>query len=90
MSGEGVVRVPAEVAYNPRAATLYIQLKKSSSKAVNKLPGGNEPDIILILTIHDIYDGLAGIEILLNPKSKLKQTLDNELTKLTKKEAQKK
>ena len=87
MSGEGLVRVPAEVAYNPRAATLYIQLKKSSSKAINKLPQGNEPAIILILTIHDIYNGLAGIEILLNPKSQLKQTLDNELTKLTKKEA---
>ena len=82
------MRVPAEVAYNPRAATLYIQLKKSSSKAINKLPRGNQPDIILILTIHDIYDGLAGIEILLNPKSQLKQTRDKELTKLTKKEVE--
>jgi len=76
------VSIPAEVTYNPRVASLYIQLKKSYSKAVDKLPQGGKPDVMLIFMIRDIQDGLVGIEMLLNPESQLKRILDNELRRL--------
>ena len=80
MPGREIRRLPAEVIYDPEAASLYIQLKKrvALSRAIDRNPRGDGRDITLIILDYDASGGLSGIEILLNPNSQLKQTLDND------------
>jgi len=79
--------LPAEVIYDPEAAAVYIQFRKRVHyiQVIKKLPQEARSDILLIVVDYERDHGLSGIEILLNPRSKLKLLLDNELRKLIEK-----
>ena len=83
--GREIRRLPAEVIYDPEAASLYIQLKKRVvwSRAIDRAPRGDGRDITLIIMDYDASGGLSGIEILLNPSSQLKLALDDDLGRKT-------
>ena len=67
-----------EVTYDSEAAAIYIWLKKRKVKHTLRLPQMCEGDIYWI-NIDLANDSICGIELLLNPDSRLKQILDKYL-----------
>jgi len=71
--------VRAKVFYDPEAAALYIQLSEMKAVSTLRLPQACEGDIYWINADFDENGRLCGIEVLLNPDSRLKQVLDERL-----------
>jgi len=66
----------AKVFYDPEAAALYIQFSDAKAATTLKLPQACKGDIYWINADFDEVGALCGIEVLLNPDSRLKQVLD--------------
>jgi len=71
-----VREVRAKVFYDPEAAALYIQLSEMKAASTLRLPQVCKGDIYWINADFDESGAVCGIEVLLNPDSRLKQVLD--------------
>ena len=67
--------IQAKVFYDPQAAALYIQFDERRAESTLKLPQACEGDIYWI-NVDFAGGSICGIEVLLNPDSRLKQALD--------------
>jgi len=71
------IKLKAKVTYDPEAAAIYIELEgKEPNNSTLKLPQGDKGDIAWINVDFSKDKAIYGIELLLNPKSRLKLVLD--------------
>ena len=72
-----LVEFKAKVTYDPEAAAIYVELEgKEPNNSTLKLPQGDEGDIAWINVDFSRDKSIYGIELLLNPRSRLKLVLD--------------
>ena len=72
-----LAELEAKVTYDPEAAAIYVKLKgREPSGSTLKLPQGDKCDIAWINVDFSRDGSIHGIELLLNPKSRLKLVLN--------------
>ena len=80
------VELKAKVTYDPAVAAIYIELEgKEPNNSVLKLPQGDRGDIAWINVDFSRDKSIYGIQLLLNPRSRLKLVLDECLKEAEKK-----